>query len=66
MRNLFNTETEDAMLKLINHQSQLIQTYREKAKTQDEIIHLLKRINEMNELQIKHLKEDVLRFGIKD
>jgi hypothetical protein len=63
--NLFKTETEDALIKLVNHQNQLIEAYRERVKTQEETIHLLKQINEVNELEIKHLKQDLSRLEKK-
>jgi hypothetical protein len=56
MMNLFNRETEEAMIKLIATQSDLIATYKESTKDRDEIINHLKRLVNLQEDQISDLK----------
>lgn len=52
MMNLFKRETEEAMVKLIATQSDLIATYKESTKDRDEIINHLKRLVNLQEEQI--------------
>jgi hypothetical protein len=56
MMNLFKRDTEEAMVKLIATQSDLIETYRESTKDRDEIINHLKRLVNLQEQQIDDLK----------
>jgi hypothetical protein len=56
MMNLFKRETEEAMVKLIATQSDLIATYKESTKDRDEIINHLKRLVNLQEEQISDLK----------
>lgn len=53
---LSNRDTEEAMLKLIASQGDLIQLYRESKQELDETIGLLKSLVEVQELQISDLK----------
>lgn len=57
--NLFKRETEEAMIKLIATQSDLIATYKESIKDRDEIIGHLKRLVNIQEQQIDDLKSDL-------
>lgn len=59
MMNLFKRETEEAMIKLIATQSDLIATYKESIKDRDEIIGHLKRLVNIQEQQIDDLKSDL-------
>lgn len=54
--NLFKRETEEAMVKLIATQSDLISLYKESTKDRDEIIDMLKRLVNLQEQQIDDLK----------
>jgi hypothetical protein len=56
MMNLFKRETEEAMVKLIATQSDLISLYKESTKDRDEIIDMLKRLVNLQEQQIDDLK----------
>jgi len=56
MTNLFKRETEEAMVKLIATQSDLIATYKETSKSRDEIISNLRRLVDLQEDQISDLK----------
>ena len=56
MMNLFKRETEEAMVKLIATQSDLIATYKESIKDRDEIINHLRRLVNLQEEQISDLK----------
>ena len=59
MINLFKRETEEAMVKLIATQSDLISTYKESTKDRDEIISHLKQLANLQEQQIDDLKSDL-------
>ena len=59
MFNLFKSETQEAMVKLIASQGDLITLYKEAQKDQNEIIDTLKRLVEIQEQQIETLKEDL-------
>ena len=52
----FNRETEESMLKLIATQGDLIKLYRESKQELDEMTGLLKRVVDLQELQISDLK----------
>ena len=54
--NLFKRETEEAMVKLIATQSDLISLYKESTKDRDEMIDMLKRLVNLQEQQIDDLK----------
>jgi len=54
--NLFKRETEEAMIKLIATQSDLISLQKEAAKDREEIINHLKRLVNLQEDQISDLK----------
>ena len=54
--NLFKRETEEAMIKLIATQSDLIGLQKESAKSREEIISHLKRLVNLQEEQISDLK----------
>ena len=54
--NLFKRETEEAMVKLIATQSDLISLYKESTKDRDEMIDMLKRLVNLQEQQISDLK----------
>jgi hypothetical protein len=56
MMNLFKRETEEAMIKLIATQSDLIGLQKESAKSREEIISHLKRLVNLQEEQISDLK----------
>lgn len=56
MFNLFKAETQEAMVKMIATQSDLITLQKEAAKDRDETIRLLKRLVKVQELQISDLK----------
>ena len=56
MMNLLKRETEEAMIKLIATQGDLIATYRESTKDREEIINHLKRLVNLQEEQIFDLK----------
>jgi hypothetical protein len=56
MMNLFKRETEEAMVKLIATQSDLISLYKESTKDRDEMIDMLKRLVNLQEQQIDDLK----------
>jgi hypothetical protein len=56
MMNLFKRETEEAMVKLIATQSDLISLYKESTKDRDEMIDMLKRLVNLQEQQISDLK----------
>ena len=56
MMNLLKRETEEAMIKLIATQGDLIETYRESTKDREEIINHLKRLVNLQEEQIFDLK----------
>jgi ABC-type phosphate/phosphonate transport system ATPase subunit len=59
MLNLFSRETEEAAVKLINSQGELIALLKESTAGKDEIIASLKRLVEIQELQITELKSDL-------
>jgi len=59
MFNLFKAETQEAMVKLIATQSDLIALQKEAAKDREETISLLKRLVEIQELQISDLKDNL-------
>jgi len=54
--NLFKHETQEAMVKLISTQSDLINLYKESNKDQEEIINNLRRLVNLQEEQISDLK----------
>ena len=54
--NLFKRETEEAMVKLIATQSDLISLYKESTKDRDEMIDMLKQLVNLQEQQISDLK----------
>ena len=54
--NLFKHETEEAMVKLIATQSDLINLYKDSNKDQEEIINNLRRLVNLQEEQISDLK----------
>ena len=54
--NLFKRETEEAMVKLIATQSDLIALYKESTKDRDEMIDMLKQLVNLQEQQISDLK----------
>jgi site-specific DNA-adenine methylase len=56
MMNLFKHETEEAMVKLIATQSDLINLYKDSNKDQEEIINNLRRLVNLQEEQISDLK----------
>lgn len=56
MLNLFKAETQEAMLKMIATQRDLVQLYKEAQKDRDEIINHLKRLVNLQEQQIDDLK----------
>lgn len=56
MMNLFKRETEEAMVKLIATQRDLIALCKESAKDRDEIIKQLRKLTDLQELQISDLK----------
>lgn len=59
MLNLLKSETQEAMVKLIATQADLITLYKEAQRDQNEIIDTLKRLVEIQEQQIDTLKEDL-------
>ena len=54
--NLFKRETEEAMIKLIATQSDLIALYKESTKDRDEMIDMLKQLVNLQEQQISDPK----------
>ena len=54
--NLFKRETEEAMVKLISAQSDLIVLHKDAAKDREEMINHLKRLVNLQEEQISDLK----------
>jgi hypothetical protein len=56
MINLFKRETEEAMVKMIATQSDLIALYKESTKDRDEMIDMLKQLVNLQEQQISDLK----------
>jgi site-specific DNA-adenine methylase len=56
MMNLFKHETQEAMVKLIATQSDLINLYKESNKDQEEIINNLRRLVNLQEEQISDRK----------
>ena len=56
MFNLFKAETQEAMVKMIATQKDLVQLYKEAQKDRDEIINHLKRLVNLQEQQIEDLK----------
>ena len=56
MFNLFKAETQEAMIKMIATQRDLVQLYKEAQKDRDEIINHLKRLVNLQEQQIEDLK----------
>ena len=56
MLNLFKAETQEAMVKMIATQRDLVQLYKEAQKDRDEIINHLKRLVNLQEQQIDDLK----------
>jgi hypothetical protein len=56
MMNLFKRETEEAMVKMIATQSELIALYKESTKDRDQIIDNLRRLVNLQEQQISDLK----------
>jgi NAD+--asparagine ADP-ribosyltransferase len=56
MMNLFKYETQEAMVKLIATQSDLIALYKDSSKSRDEIISNLRRLVDLQEDQISDLK----------
>lgn len=65
MMNLFKRETEEAMIKLIATQSELIATYKESTKDRDQIIGHLKQLVNLQEQQIDDLKIKLYRLREK-
>jgi hypothetical protein len=65
MMNLFKRDTEEAMLKLIATQSDLIALYKESAKDRDEMIDMLKQLVNLQEQQISDLKLKLLKLREK-
>lgn len=63
--NLFKRETEEAMIKLIATQSELIATYKESTKDRDQIIGHLKQLVNLQEQQIDDLKIKLYRLREK-
>ena len=59
MFNLFKAETQDAMVKMIAAQSDLITLYKEAQRDRDEIISILKRLVSIQETQIDDLKDSL-------
>jgi hypothetical protein len=57
MLDLFKRETQDALVKMIATQSDLITLYKEAAKDREELISHLKRLVDLQENQISDLKE---------
>ena len=56
MMNLFKRESEEAMIKMISAQSDLIALYKESTKDRDEMIDMLKQLVNLQEQQISDLK----------
>lgn len=56
MLDLFNRETQDALVKMIATQSDLIKLYKQAAQEQKEIKDHLKSLVEVQDLQISDLK----------
>ena len=56
MFNLFKAETQEAMVKMIATQEDLIALQKEAAKDREEIISHLKRLVDLQEIQISDLK----------
>jgi hypothetical protein len=56
MMNLFKHETQEAMVKLISAQSDLIVLHKDAAKDRDEMIDMLKQLVNLQEQQISDLK----------
>lgn len=56
MFNLFKSETQEAMVKMIATQGDLITLYKEAQQDRDEIINHLKRLVNIQEQQIDDLK----------
>lgn len=54
--NLFKHETQEAMVKLISAQSDLIVLHKDAAKDRDEMIDMLKQLVNLQEQQISDLK----------
>ena len=54
--NLFKYETQEAMVKLIATQSDLIALYKDSSESRDEIISNLRRLVDLQEEQISDLK----------
>lgn len=59
MFNLFKRETQDAMVKMIATQRDLIELHKEASKDRDDIINDLKRLVNLQEGQIDDLKSDL-------
>lgn len=59
LNNLFKAETQEALVKMIATQSDLINLYKEAAKDRDELVNHLKRLVDIQEQQIDELKNDL-------
>jgi hypothetical protein len=57
MLDLFNRETQDALVKMIATQSDLIVLYKQASKDREELISHLKSLVDLQETQISDLKE---------
>jgi len=57
--NLFKRETQEAMIKLIATQSELITLYKDAQKDREEIIAILKQLVSIQESQIDDLKDSL-------
>lgn len=58
MLDLFTRETQDALVKMIATQGELITLYKESAKDRDEILNHLKRLVDVQEQQIDEYKHN--------
>lgn len=58
MLNLFTAETQDALVKMIATQGDLIALYKEAAKDREEILNHLKRLVNLQEQQIDDYKHN--------
>lgn len=58
MLNLFTAETQDALVKMIATQGELIALYKEAAKDREEILNHLKRLVDVQEQQIDDYKHN--------
>ena len=57
MRNLFGTETKEAMLKLISKQGEMIDLLKEAIKEKDEIISIQKKLVKIMQQEIDLAKQ---------